>query len=260
VSQPAEERDSGSQHPDASEPSAAAGQAHAAEPSAAADFARDYAAKAGLERRDDGQIDVLKSVGGLRGLAEGILPGLVFLVVFTVSAQLQAALIASLAVAAVFTIVRLVQRTPVTQALSGLVGVGICAWVANTTGRAEDFYVWGFVTNSAYIAAMLISLAIKWPLAGVAFGFIRGEGVHWRRDRARRRVYNIATWIIITVLALRLAVQVPLYLMGEPGLVALGTTRLLMGVPLYALGLWVAWLVSRPAGVIRAEAQKNAGV
>ena len=52
-------------------------------------------------------------------------------------------LIASLAAAAVFTVVRLVQRKPLTQALAGIVGVGISAWLANSTGKAEDFYVLG---------------------------------------------------------------------------------------------------------------------
>lgn len=211
-------------------------------------LADNYAKKAGLERRADGQVDVLKAVGGYRGLAEAILPGLLFLVVFTITGQLQASLFAALGAAAVFTALRLIQRTPLTQAVSGLVGVGICALVANSTGRAEDFYVWGFVTNAAYIAGMLISLAVKWPVAGLFFGFIRGEGLHWRKDPIRLRAYVVATWIIIAVLGLRLIVQVPLYLLGEDGLVALGTTRLLMGVPLYALGLWLAWLVSRPQG------------
>lgn len=209
-------------------------------------LADSYARRAGLERRDDGQIDVLKAVGGYRGLAEAILPGLLFLIIFTATGQLQASLFAALGAAGVFTAVRLVQRTPLTQAVSGLIGVGICALVANTTGRAEDFYVWGFVTNASYIAAMLISLAVKWPAAGLFFGFVRGEGLDWRRDPLRVRRYAVATWIIIAVLGLRLLVQVPLYLMGDAGLVALGTTRLLMGVPLYALGLWLAWVVSRP--------------
>jgi len=53
--------------------------------------------------------------------------------------------------------------------------------------------------------------------------------------------------VIVGVLALRLLVQVPLYFMGEQGLAALATTRLLMGTPLYILGVWVAWLITRPA-------------
>ena len=52
-----------------------------------ADFAEDYAVKAGLHRSKDGSIDVLKSAGGVQGIAESILPGLMFLVAFTITAR-----------------------------------------------------------------------------------------------------------------------------------------------------------------------------
>jgi len=152
-----------------------------------------------------------------------------------------------LAVAAVFTVARLVQRKPLTQALAGIVGVGLSAWLANSTGKAEDFYVLGFFTNLGYILAMAISIAVRWPFAGLLFGFIRNEGLDWRKHPARVKSYRIGTWVIISVLALRLIVQVPLYLMGEQGLAGLATTRLIMGAPLYILGMWVAWLLTRPA-------------
>lgn len=212
----------------------------------AADLARAYAAKAGLHRHDDGRIDVLRSAGGMRGLLESILPGLVFLVYFTLAQNLIVAAVLSLAVAAVFVVVRLVGRTPPTQAFAGVVGVGVSAALALFTGRAENFYVSGFLTNAGYIVAMVVSILVKWPLMGVLFGFLRNEGVHWRRDPVRARQYRLGTWIMVAVLALRLIVQVPLYFMGDAGLVALGATRLIMGVPLYALGLWIAWLVTRP--------------
>jgi hypothetical protein len=124
-----------------------------------AGLAEDYASKAGLHRTHDGRIDVLKSAGGYQGIAESILPGLVFLVAFTATTALTPSLIAALGTAAVFTVVRLVQRRPLTQALAGVVGVGISAWLANTTGKAEDFYLPGFLTNTAYIVAMVISIA-----------------------------------------------------------------------------------------------------
>lgn len=210
-------------------------------------FAGGYAAKAGLQRSEDGKVDVLKSAGGIQGIAESILPGLVFLVVFTIWRELSISLVAALAAAAVFTVVRLIQRRPLTQALAGIVGVGISAWLANTTGKAEDFYLPGFITNAAYIAAMIASIALRWPVAGLLFGFIRNEGLEWRKNPARLKAYRLGTWVIVLVLALRLAVQVPLYLMGTDGLTALATTRLLMGAPLYILGIWVAWLLTRPA-------------
>lgn len=234
--------------------SAAGAKADGASPMAG--MAAEYAAKAGLHRTHDGRVDVLKSAGGVQGIAESILPGLVFLVAFTVTQDLTPSLVAALAAAAVFTVVRLVQRRPLTQALAGVVGVGISAWLANTTGKAEDFYLPGFFTNGAYILAMVISIAAKWPVAGLLFGFIRNEGLDWRKDPSRVRAYQLGTWIIVGVLALRLLVQVPLYLMGPDGLAALATTRLIMGAPLYILGVWIAWLVTRPAA---AEGAGNGG-
>jgi hypothetical protein len=216
-------------------------------PSPMAGLAADYAAKAGLHRTHDGRVDVLRSAGGVQGIAESILPGLVFLVAYTVSRDLTVSLVAALAAAAVFTVVRLVQRRPLTQALAGVVGVGISAWLANTTGKAEDFYLPGFFTNAAYIVAMVISILVKWPVAGLLFGFIRNEGLDWRKDPARLKAYRLGTWIIVAVLVLRLVVQVPLYLLGPEGLAALATTRLIMGAPLYILGIWIAWLITRPA-------------
>lgn len=203
-----------------------------------------YAAKAGVRQDESGRIDVMQSIGGARGLAEAILPGLLFTVIFTVTRDLQLSLIVALAVAAVFAVIRLLTKTPLTQALSGLIGVGVCAFVANRTGNAEDFFLPGFFTNAAYILGMVISIAVRWPVAGLLFGFIRGEGTDWRKHPGRIKAYSLATWLIVAVLALRLIVQVPLYLVDN--VAALGATRVAMGVPLYALGLWFAWLVSRP--------------
>ena len=210
------------------------------------ELAAAYAAKAGLHRHHDGRIDVLRSAGGLRGVLESVLPGLVFLVAFTVARDLVLSAVLALAVAAVFVVVRLVGRTPPTQAFAGVVGIAVSAALALFTGRAEDFYVTGFLTNGAYILALVVSIAVGWPLMGVVFGFLRNEGVHWRQDAQRMRQYRLGTWIMVAVLGLRLIVQVPLYLLGDAGLVALGATRLIMGVPLYALGIWLAWIVSRP--------------
>ncbi len=212
----------------------------------AAQLAENYAAKAGLHRSSNGNIDVLKSAGGFQGLAESILPGLVFLIVFTAGRDLTLALVAALAAAAAFTVARLVQRKPLTQALAGILGVGLSAWLANSTGKAEDFYVLGFFTNVGYILAMTLSIAVRWPFAGLLFGFIRNEGLDWRKHPARVKAYRIGTWVIVSVLALRLLVQVPLYFMGEQGLAGLAATRLIMGAPLYILGMWVAWLLTRP--------------
>ncbi|THJ67499.1 DUF3159 domain-containing protein [Arthrobacter echini] len=209
----------------------------------AADVASQYAARSGVRRGASGQIDVLASIGGAQGLSESIAPGLVFTVLFTITRDLTVSLVAALAVSGVFALLRLVSRTPLTQAIAGLVGVAFCAFVAQRTGNATDFFLPGFFINGAYIIAMSASVILRWPFAGLLFGFIRNEGIEWRKDPVRVRAYSIATWIIVSVLALRLVVQVPLYLADN--VAALGSSRVAMGLPLYALGIWLAWLVSR---------------
>ncbi|MEK8228829.1 DUF3159 domain-containing protein [Oerskovia sp. M15] len=57
------------------------------------------------------------------------------------------------------------------------------------------------------------------------------------------RRYALATWLWVGMFALRLAVQVPLFYSAE--VAWLGTARLVMGIPLWALTLWATWLLVR---------------
>jgi len=152
--------------------------------------------------------------------------------------------VAAVAVALVLGVARLVQRQSPVQVLAGLAVVVLSVVVSLTTGQARDYYLWGFVTNAAYGLAFAVSVLVGWPAAGLVLGLVRAEGTRWRAHRRRRRAYAAATWILVAVFALRLAVQVPLYL-GD-AVTALGVARLVMGLPLYALGLWLAWSVSSP--------------
>lgn len=198
-----------------------------------------------LSQNADGGIDVIASVGGMRGILETVIPGFVFVMVYALSRELSWALVASIGLGVIFMIVRLINKSTLVQAASGLIGILICAFAARSSGEAKDYYVPGFFIGAGYLMALVISILIKWPLAGVLFGFIRNEGTEWRQQPGRLRRYAIATWIIIAVFIARLAVQLPMYFADN--VVALGLARALMGVPLYAAGLWFAWLVSRPA-------------
>ncbi|MGK4217643.1 DUF3159 domain-containing protein [Kocuria marina] len=206
--------------------------------------AEDFARRSGLRRDANGQLDVLSAVGGWRGVIESILPGLVYLACVVLTGQLATALIASLGTAAVFTVLRLAQRQAVTQAIAGLMGVGVCALFARAGGQALDYYVPGFFTNVVALVLLSISAAVGWPLLGVVFGYVRGESVDWRRDPLRRIAYQRVNGLLIAMFATRLLVQIPLYF--AENVTALGITRLVMGAPLYAAVLWVAWLWSRP--------------
>ena len=208
----------------------------------AGEFGRSLAAAAersGLGRiaRDDSltPADLVGALGGVRGLAEAILPGLVFLVVW--------ALAASVGLAIVFTVARLATRSQPTQAIAGLVGVAASAALALWTGRAEDNYVIGFYTNAVYAIGILVSLLVRWPLVGLVVGFLMGDGTEWRHRKRTYRAMQFLTLVWLGLFVARLMVQLPFYFAGN--VEALGATRLLMGVPLYALLLVFSWLVVR---------------
>ena len=57
------------------------------------------------------------------------------------------------------------------------------------------------------------------------------------------RGFNRATLVFVGLFAIRLVVQVPLYLTGS--LNALGIAKIGLGLPFYALALWLAYAVLR---------------
>jgi hypothetical protein len=187
---------------------------------------------------------LLAAMGGVRGLVESILPGLGFLVVFTVTKELLPSVLAPLAVSVVFIVLRLALRQPVTTALAGALGVGISAGLALLTNDANNNFVPGFFINGGVVLVMVISLLARHPFVGLIVGLLLGDD-DWRKNPAKLRVAAIATVLWAGLSALRLAVQLPLYLAGATE--ALAATKLVMGVPFYAALLWVTWLLVRTA-------------
>ena len=93
------------------------------------------------------------------------------------------------------------------------------------------------------LSALLASIAVRWPLIGIVVGFLTNEGFEWRANKSKRRVLYLVTWLWAGLFALRLLVEVPLYLARQAEW--LGATKLLLGVPLYAILLWLTWLLVR---------------
>lgn len=182
------------------------------------------------------------AVGKTRGVVEALVPGIGFLTVYTLTQSLPWSVGAPVVAALIFILARLVQRSPVMPAVAGLVGVGASAGVALWSGRAEDNFLLGFVVNAVWVVALLVSLMVGRPLVGVVASVLTSDS-QWRSDPATRRVATSATWLWVGVFGGRLAVQVPLYLAGDVGGVAIA--KLVMGVPLYAGALWFTWLLMR---------------
>ncbi|MDR1824162.1 MAG: DUF3159 domain-containing protein [Bifidobacteriaceae bacterium] len=220
----------------------------AAGPAPAAQAAQ-AAPSTGLRALVADEFNFSQAMGGPRGMAESVLPGLAFVVVYVITTELWPALIASAGLALLFAIVRLIQRGSVMGAISGLGGIGLGALWAWRTGKPEDVYAWGLWVNGAYLAGCLLSVLLRWPAVGIVVGFF-GGGLEpkalsdWRADKAFARRAAWATWLLVALFGARLAVQLPLYYTEHVAL--LGSFKLIMGVPLFAAVLWLDWLIMRP--------------
>ncbi len=210
---------------------------------------------------------LLAAVGGVRGLVESILPGLTFLIVYTLTGDLLPSVLIPVGVAAAFILVRLLSRSPAMPAVAGMLGIAVSAALALLTGRAEDNFVIGFFVNGIWLVVLAASLAVRRPLIGVIAGLLASEGGRWREDRAKLRIALVATVLWMCFFALRLAVQLPLYftaLASDPvasqtATAWLAGTKLLMGVPMYAAMLWVTWLLVRAVYARAAVTENPAG-
>jgi len=223
-----------------------------------AETADDVAAATGVRALNSEEFHPLESIGGARGLVESMAPGLVFVVAYVASSNLSLSLVVSSAVAVLAVVARLVQRTPVTQAFAGILGVAVGAVWAWRSGNPSDYYLPGLLTNAAYLVAVAVTALVRWPVVGLVVEALRAgltdakrlqDGAAkgwtaWRRDPVRMRVYTGATWMWVGMFAIRLAVQLPLYLNAQVGW--LGTARLVLGLPLWAATLWVTWILVRP--------------
>lgn len=189
-----------------------------------------------------------RAIGGWRGIIDSGLPTVTFVVIYVLMGSdadaLRTALWCAVGAGAIVVVWRLIRRQSLQQVIAGFVGLAISAWFASRTGRAEDYFVRGLVTNLAYGTAFLISILVRWPLLGIAMGYLTGEGTSWRRDVQLRRTYAAASWIWVGLFFGRLAVQAPLYFAGA--VAPLGVVNILMGWPLFLAAAYFTYRVLAP--------------
>ena len=192
--------------------------------------------------------NLLDELGGPQGVADSSLPGLLFVIVYSVTGgELQLSAGMAVGLGAALAIFRRARGESLKYAVTGFIGVALAALIATRTGRAEDFFLPGLLFNAGYAALYVISILIRWPLIGVVVGPLTGNGMRWRDDLHLVKLYSRASWLWVAMFLLRLAVQLPLYLSGS--LLALGVARTAMGLPLFLLCLWLTWMTLRRGGL-----------
>ena len=190
---------------------------------------------------------LLEQMGGVAGLAYSAVPIVVFVLVNAFT-SLMPAIWSAIGVAVLIAVVRVVRREPLQPAISGLLGVVVCSFIAYRSGDAKGFFLLGIWTSLVYGAVFLVSVVVRWPLVGTAWSVLNGTGFDWRHHRRALRGYDLATLAWVLVFAAKFVVQQWLYAADQTGWLAVA--RIAMGYPLTGLALLVTvWAVRRASKV-----------
>jgi Protein of unknown function (DUF3159) len=202
-----------------------------------------------------------QALGGRRGMVEAALPTLTFTLLWLSTRHLTVALVASVAVAGVELLLRLVQRQTLKFCLNALVGIGI-GWffvhlAASRGGSADDqalaYFLPGLLYNVGYAVIFGLTCVVGWPLVGFMIGSVTGDPTAWHSDRQIVRLCTRLTWLLVLPCAVRAVVQGPIWIAGHSGslsadtaVAALGVLKIAMGWPLQLAALaTMSWLLGR---------------
>ncbi|MER6997377.1 DUF3159 domain-containing protein [Streptomyces sp. NPDC000410] len=184
---------------------------------------------------------LFEAFGGLRGLVETVLPGLLFVTIFTINQDLHVSAIAALAVSLVLVAVRLVRKDTAKHAFSGVFGVAVGVVFAMMTGDAKDFYLPGMLYTLGLALAYIISTLAGVPLIGLILGPVFKENLSWRtRNPGRKKAYAKASLAWGLILLAKCAILFPLYWWADT--TQLGWVLVTLKIPPFLLAVYLTWV------------------
>jgi hypothetical protein len=206
---------------------------------------------------------IAEQLGGVRGLIESSLPVLAFVLLNVLLGDAVAGLdkrtalywaIAGSVISAVgIGIFRLIRKQPVRHAVNGLFGIAVGAYLAWRTGDAKDFYLPGILLTFGQAAVLLLSVVVRKPLIGYAWGIMANKGHQdWFGNTRLFRTFQWLTLVWVVSLSIRAGIQYYLWALGEAN--ALGIVRILISWPIYAgTFAFTAWAIHRVTSTQDAE-------
>ncbi|MFJ5804480.1 DUF3159 domain-containing protein [Streptomyces decoyicus] len=201
----------------------------------------DQGAQGAADGRKVTEAALFEAFGGVRGMVETVVPGLLFVTIFTVNKDLHISAIAALAVSLVLAAVRLIRRDTVKHAFSGVFGVAFGVVFAMMTGNAKDFYLPGMLYTLGLSLAYMLTTLAGVPLIGLILGPVFKENLSWRtRNPGRKKAYAKASWAWGLILFAKCAILFPLYWWADT--TQLGWILIALKIPPFLLAVYLTWV------------------
>ncbi|MER6105973.1 DUF3159 domain-containing protein [Streptomyces sp. NPDC001832] len=184
---------------------------------------------------------LFEAFGGARGMVETVLPGLLFVTIYTVNKDLHLSAIAALVVSLALVAVRLIRRDTVKHAFSGVFGVAFGVVFAMMTGNAKDFYLPGMLYTLGLALAYLITTLAGVPLIGLMLGPVFRENLSWRtRNPGRKKAYAKASYAWGLILLAKCAILFPLYWWADT--TQFSWVLVALKIPPFLLAVYLTWV------------------
>jgi hypothetical protein len=180
-------------------------------------------------------IDLLRDK---RAMVDTGLGPVAFVAVYAIFGLNPAAIVA-IAISVALMIERLIRGKSVVNAVSGLVGTGIAAFIAVRTGKAEAFFVPRMLIQLGYAVVFAGSVAIRRPITGfIIAALYRAEPGWWKLPPVKRAMSELTlAWAALFLL--RGVVYAVLIYLAKPG--GLAAASLGLGWPAFGLLMYASY-------------------
>lgn len=181
-------------------------------------------------------------VSGQVGIADGVLPPVLFVTVNSIWGLVPAASV-GFGSAVAISMWRLFRRRPTRFAFAGLLGTLLAVLLALRSGSAEDYFLPGIVSGAATSLLMAVSILVKRPFLAFTSWAARGWPIEWYWHPRVRPAYTWTSWMWVGFFAARAIWQWRLYL--DANTVALGVARVALGWPALLALLIATYVLGR---------------
>jgi len=134
-----------------------------------------------------------------RAVLDTTLAPVAFVIVYAITKDVNPSAAVAVAIGVLIAIERLIRRKPVINAIGGLFGTGLAAFIAVRSGKAEGFFVPKMLYQLALGLVFAGSAAVRKPLTGFIIAQLYRAEPGWNEEPAVRRVmteYTLA-WALL---------------------------------------------------------------
>jgi hypothetical protein len=178
-------------------------------------------------------------LAGRSSFLDSLLPPLLFVLLNAIWG-VQVAIWASLGLAVIIAIYRLLRRQSLLYALGGAGGVALAVAVAYLLGRAEGFFLPTMVSGGLTVLLCLVSVLVGRPIVAFTSFVARRWPLDWYWHPKIRPAYSEVTWMWVVFFGLRLLLQFNLFQQEAASL--LGIVQFLTGWPATIILLIISYL------------------